>query len=253
MVGQPYVFAEGTLQAHGFGWRVEGPVAGWAGAGCEPGPGRQHRGPGHRRAARDATAGQAEGPPERQPRELLSLRRTKIVLPPAPGTRARRGRFPIDHRRPHDVADDPEQTADTTTTADDEAPTTTPSRPPSRHRQAKPRPSAASRRPRAFVIAGRQAASRSTRFRCRHGHSRLNSWLDSHRHVSPANVSYWLYQQAWIVHRGQVRLVARSGGDRDADCRRQAGREALGSRLQERGRGAGGARVRARARRLISG
>ena len=30
VVGQPYVFAEGTLQAHGFGWQVEGKVAGWA-------------------------------------------------------------------------------------------------------------------------------------------------------------------------------------------------------------------------------
>jgi len=31
VVGQPYVFAESSLQQEGFGWKVAGPVAGWAG------------------------------------------------------------------------------------------------------------------------------------------------------------------------------------------------------------------------------
>ena len=32
VVNQPYVFAESTLQQQGFGWKVVGPVAGWASA-----------------------------------------------------------------------------------------------------------------------------------------------------------------------------------------------------------------------------
>ena len=31
VIGQPYVFAESTLQHAGFGWKVVGSVAGWAG------------------------------------------------------------------------------------------------------------------------------------------------------------------------------------------------------------------------------
>src|SRR5664280_918005 len=44
VVGQLYVFAEGTLQEHGFGWKVEGSVEGWAGvtvASQDPLPGTE--------------------------------------------------------------------------------------------------------------------------------------------------------------------------------------------------------------------
>jgi hypothetical protein len=63
---------------------------------------------------------------------------------------------------------------------------------------AKPKPKAKSARPPAFVVPGAKAEPLDEvplTVRAR----QLDTWLSSHRSLSNANASYWLYQHAWVV------------------------------------------------------
>jgi hypothetical protein len=173
VVGQPYVFAESTLQAHGFGWRVEGPVAGWAEALVV----RQT--PVANTEVLDTGAplvtlqlAKPKGHQSGTPENSSPYAGTKIVLPPASGT-------------------EPSETVPTTTTTTKPAPVKPKPKP-------KPKPSRASTRPRAFVIAGAKPEPLDE-IPLPERAQKLDAWLGLHQHVSAANVRYWLFQQAWIV------------------------------------------------------
>ena len=171
VVGQPYVFAESTLQAHGFGWQVEGPVAGWAEALVlvqEPMAGTEVLDTGAPLVTLQLAKPKSyqSGTPENS----SPYTGTKIVLPSAAGT-------------------EPSETVPRTTTTTK----TTPVEP-----KSKPKPSESSTRPRAFVIAGARPEPLDE-IPLPERARKLNSWLDSHQHVSAANVRYWFFQHAWIV------------------------------------------------------
>ncbi|MGD0273740.1 MAG: PASTA domain-containing protein [Gaiellaceae bacterium] len=171
VIGQPYVFAESMLQANGFGWRVEGPVAGWAEALVS----RQE--PVANTEVLDTGAplvklqlAKPKGYQSGTPESASPYAGTKIVLPSTPGTEPSETTPPI-----------------TTTTK------TEPVEP-----KPKPRSSKASTRPRAFVIAGAKSEPLDEIPLPRRARN-LDTWLDSHRQASDANERYWLYQHAWIV------------------------------------------------------
>jgi hypothetical protein len=181
VVGQPYVFVESTLQAHGFGWRVEGQVAGWAEALVV----RQV--PVANTEVLDTGAplvtlqlAKPKGHQSGTPEDSSPYAGTKIVLPPASGT-------------------EPSETVPTPTTTHTTTPTTTPTpTPTTKPAPVEPKPSKASSRPRAFVIAGAKPEPLDE-IPLPERAQKLDVWLDSHRHVSAANARYWLFQHAWIV------------------------------------------------------
>jgi len=177
VVGQPYVFAESTLQARGFGWRVEGPVAGWAEAPVllqEPVANTEVLDTGAPLVTLQLAKpkGHQSGTPE----DSSPYAGTKIVLPFTSGT-------------------EPSETVPATTTTTT-TPTTT--KPAPAKPKPKPKPPKASTRPRAFVIAGANPEPLDEiplPLRAQ----KLDAWLDSHQRVSAANERYWLFQHAWIV------------------------------------------------------
>jgi hypothetical protein len=187
VLGQPYVFAESTLQEHGFGWRVEGEVAGWAEAmveSQEPVGGTKVVDTGaplvKLRLAKPT--GKQTGVPDNS----SPYAGTKIVYPPA-STRT----------QPAGTSTETVTTTPAVTNPVTKPTTTTETKP-----VVKPatttKPSEQSTRPRAFLIAGAKpepldeiALPKRAR--------KLDGWLDTHGQVSPSNVRYWLYQHAWIV------------------------------------------------------
>ena len=189
VVGQLYVFAEGTLQEHGFGWKVAGPVDGWAGVTV---------------ASQDPLAGTtvvdtgaplvtlrlakpkgyvAQGTPENS----SPYAGTKILLPGAstvtsPSTTV----VPTTSARTTTTKTGPTFTTKTSSTTT--AKTTT---------SVKPKPSQA--RPPAFTIAGAKPEPLDE-IPLPQRAKNLSTWLDSHRQASAANERYWLFQHAWIVY-----------------------------------------------------
>lgn len=181
VVGQPYVFAESTLQAHGFGWRVEGKVAGWAEATVisqQPVANTEVLDTGAPLVTLQLAKPSAteSGSPE----DASPYPGTKIVFPSKsgsePGATIPTTSVPV---------------TTTTTTATTTTITTEPTEP-------KSNPSGSSARPPAFVIAGAKPEPLDE-IPLPERAQALNSWLDSHQHVSAASVQHWLFQQAWIV------------------------------------------------------
>jgi len=171
VAGQPYIFAESTLQAHGFGWRVEGSVAGWAEALV------LSQDPVANTEVLDTGAplvklqlAKPKGTQSGTPENSSPYTGTKIVLPFGSNT------VPI-------------RTVPTTTTTTKTEPL---------ELKPTPKPSESRTRPRAFVIAGARLEPLDE-IALPERAQELSSWLDLHRSVSDANVRYWLFQHAWIV------------------------------------------------------
>jgi hypothetical protein len=180
VVGQLYVFAESTLQEHGFGWRVVGPVDGWAGAIVAS------QDPSYGTAVVDTGAPlvtlrlkkpkgyETQGAPENS----SPYAGTEILLPGASTN-----------------------TSETTTVQTTTAQTTTTKAYTTSTAQSttstKPRTSQA--RPPAFTIAGAKPEPLDE-IPLPQRAKNLNTWLDSHRVASAANERYWLFQHAWIVY-----------------------------------------------------
>ena len=192
VVGQPYVFAESMLQAHGFGWQVKGRVAGWADALVIT------QSPAANTVVVDTGAplvvlqlAKPSGTQTGTPVNSSPYAGTKIVYPLTSPNRVS-GETPttgVTTTTPTTTTKPTTRTTPTTTTK----PTPVTTRPIS-----KSKPSRASSRPRAFMIAGAKSEPLDELplpVRAK----KLNTWLDSHRRVSAANVRYWLIQHAWIV------------------------------------------------------
>ena len=175
VVGQPYVFAEGTLQEHGFGWKVAGSVAGWAGATVasqDPVGGTEVLDTGAPLVTlrlKKSKGYVTEGTPENS----SPYAGTKIMLPAG------------------STGTGQSTTSAQTTTTGTFSTTTVKTTPKSTTSQAKTRA-------RAFTIAGAKPEPLDE-IPLPQRAKNLNSWLDSHRQASNTNESYWLFQHAWIV------------------------------------------------------
>ena len=184
VVGQLYVFAEGTLQEHGFGWKVVGPVEGWAGvsvASQDPLPGTKVVDTGAPLVTLRLVKPKGyvtQGTPENS----SPYAGTEILLPSG-----------------STVTNPPTTTARTTTITKTSPTTTTKTFSTTTARtttSAKPKPLQA--RPPAFTIAGAKPEPLDE-IPLPQRAKNLSTWLESHSTVSPANERYWLFQHAWIV------------------------------------------------------
>ncbi|HEY5161354.1 MAG TPA: PASTA domain-containing protein [Gaiellaceae bacterium] len=180
VVGQLYVFAESTLQEHGFGWKVVGPVKGWAGVTI---------------ASQDPISGTAvvdTGAPlvtlhlakpkgyvtQGTPENSSPYASTEILLPAGSTTTGKST-----------------TSAQTTTTIT--LSTTTPTTTSNSTTSTKTESSQA--RPPAFTISGAKAEPLDE-IPLPERAKNLSAWLETHRVASAANERYWLFQHAWIVY-----------------------------------------------------
>jgi hypothetical protein len=175
VIGQPYVFAESTLQQQGFGWKVAGPVAGWAGvivSSQTPVTGTTVVDTGAPLVTLWLTKPKGyvtQGTPENS----SPYAGTKIMLPAG-------------------STETGQSTTSTQTTTTGTFSTTTV------ETTSKSTTSQATTRPPAFKIAGAKPEPLDE-IPLPQRAKNLNTWLDSHHQVSPANERYWLFQHAWIV------------------------------------------------------
>ncbi len=191
VVGQLYVFAEGTLQEHGFGWKVVGSVKGWAGVTV---------------ASQDPAAGTTvldTGAPlvtlrlakpkgyvtRGTPENSSPYAGTEILLP---GTSTGTGQSTTSTQTTTTKAGSTTTTTAWTTTTNAGSTTTANST-----TSTKPKPSQA--RPPAFKIAGAKPEPLDE-IPLPQRAKNLSTWLEAHREVSAANERYWLFQHAWIVY-----------------------------------------------------
>ncbi|HMJ00729.1 MAG TPA: PASTA domain-containing protein [Gaiellaceae bacterium] len=163
--GQAYVFAKSTLEEGGFAWRVTGAVQGYAAnlvASQSPPPGSRVYDTG----APTITLGldaNTRYPQVGSPENVSSFSGTVI------------------------------QRVGVVTKAKSEPKAKTKVKP-----KVKPKPKPKPKRPPAFVVAGAKPEPLDEiplTARAR----RLDRWLSSNRSLTDPNVSYWLYQHAWIV------------------------------------------------------
>ena len=176
VVGQLYVFAEGTLQEHGFGWKVVGPVEGFAGVTV---------------ASQDPVAGTTvvdtgaplvtlrlakpkDYVPQGTPENSSPYVGTEILLPAgSAGT----GRSTTSART---------TTTSTFSTSTTTGSTTTGSTSTTTHSTTSTKPNPSQARPPAFTIAGAKPEPLDEIPLPQRAKS-LNAWLDSHREASAAN------------------------------------------------------------------
>jgi hypothetical protein len=180
VVNQPYVFAESTLQQQGFGWKVVGPVAGWASAvvsSQSPAQGTKVMDTGAPLVTLQLSKPKGlvtQGIPENS----SPYAGTKIMLPAgSTGTTQ-------------------STTSALTTTTGTFSTSTKTTR--STSTSTKTTPAQVEKRPPAFKIAGAKLEPLDEIPLLRRARN-LNTWLDSHRVASGANERYWLFQHAWIV------------------------------------------------------
>jgi len=194
VIGQLYVFAESALQEHGFGWKVVGPVDGWAGvtvASQDPLPGTTVVDTG----APQVTLHLAKPKgyvPQGTPENSSPFRGTEILLPGAstgtnPSTTSVRTTTTTTTTTSSTTTAKTSPTTTTKTSSTTTAKTTT---------LAKPKPPQA--RPPAFTIAGAKREPLDEIPLTQRAKD-LSTWLSSHSAASPANERYWLFQHAWIV------------------------------------------------------
>ena len=180
VVSQPYVFAESTLQQQGFGWKVVGPVAGWASAvvsSQSPAQGTKVMDTGAPLVTLQLSKPKGlvtQGIPENS----SPYTGTKIMLP-AGSTGTTQSTT----------------SAQTTTTGAFSTSTTTTR---SMSTSTNTTPAQVEKRPPAFKIAGAKPEPLDEIPLLQRARN-LNTWLDSHRAASGANERYWLFQHAWIV------------------------------------------------------
>jgi cell division septation protein DedD len=195
VVGQPYVFAESSLQQRGFGWRVTGPVAGWAGATVvsqNPAGGTtvvDTGAPAVTLRLKKPKGYVTRGTPENS----SPFTATKIMLPASSTvTGITATSTSAQTTVPAQTTTPPAQTTAGTKIAKPAKPKTV------KPKTAKTKSTQAKKRPPAFVVPGAKREPLDEiplPERARN----LNKWLDSHRQASDASVRYWLYQHAWIV------------------------------------------------------
>lgn len=184
VVGQLYVFAESTLQEHGFGWKVVGSVDGWAGvtvASQDPVSGTTVVDTGAPLVTLRLTKPKGyvtQGTPENS----SPYAGTEILLP---GASTGTGRSTTTARTTTTKAS-PTTTATTTTSSTTTATFTTSTKP-------------SQARPPAFTIAGAKPEPLDE-IPLPQRAKNLSIWLESHREASAANERYWLFQHAWIVY-----------------------------------------------------
>ena len=175
VIGQPYVFAESTLQQEGFGWKVAGSVAGWAGVTVSsqtPAPG---------------TKVVDTGAP------LVTLRLVKpkgYVTQGTPENSSPYAGTKIMFSASSTGTGQSTTSAQTTTTGTFSTTTV--------KKTSRSTTSQAKTRPPAFTIAGANPEPLDE-ISLPQRAKNLNTWLDSHRQASPPNERYWLFQHAWIV------------------------------------------------------
>lgn len=183
--GQAYVFAKSTLEEGGFAWRVTGSVQGFAAnlvASQSPAPGSR---------VYDTGA----------PTITLGLKMNTRY--PQGGLPENASSFPGSNIQVVGVVTRSKAKAKPKAKVKTK-PNATPSTKPKVKPKAKPKPAAKPKpkakpaRPPAFVVPGAKAEPLDEvplTVRAR----QLDTWLTSQRSTSDANVSYWLYQHAWIV------------------------------------------------------
>jgi len=176
---QAYVFAKGTLEQSGFAWRVEGPVKGYAAnvvASQAPAPGSRLIADGTPtivlRLERNPTYAQ-EGSPEN--------------VSPYAGRPARLLGAVTPRRSAKPKAVTPAKAPKSKGTSQREAAASKPTA-----------PSPAPARKAAFVLPGAPAEPLDEMTLLARA-AQLDSWVDSHRKRTPANVRHWLYQHNWIA------------------------------------------------------
>jgi hypothetical protein len=197
VVGQLYVFAEGTLQEHGFGWKVAGSVNGWADVTVvsqDPLPGTTVVDTGAPQVTlrltmpkRYVRRGTPENASPYAATEILLPSASTITTPSttvAPTTSARTTPAKTTSKTTS-TATTAKTTSTTTAKTITIVKTTT---------TAKPSES----RPPAFTIAGAKREPLDE-IPLPQRAKNLNTWLNSHRQASAANQLYWLFQHAWIV------------------------------------------------------
>src|SRR5450759_2192648 len=175
VIGQPYVFAESTLQQAGFGWKVVGSVAGWAGVTVLsqiPAPG---------------TKVVDTGAP------LVTLRLVKpkgYVTQGTPENSSPYAGTKIMFSASSTGTGQSTTSAQTTTTGTFSTTTV--------KKTSRSTTSQAETRPPAFTIAGAKSEPLDEIPLLQRAKN-LDTWLDSHRQASAASERYWLFQHAWIV------------------------------------------------------
>ena len=176
--GQAYVFAKSTLEEGGFAWRVTGSVQGYAAnlvASQSPAPGSR---------VYDTGA------------PLITLGLKTNTKYPQAGTPENASSFPgTVVQRVGAVTPKAKPVAKPKA-----KPVTKPKAKPVVKPKTKPvaKPKTKPARPPAFVVPGAKAEPLDEvplMVRAR----QLDTWLSSHRSLSNANASYWLYQHAWVV------------------------------------------------------
>ena len=174
--GQAYVFAKSTLEEGGFAWRVTGSVQGYAA---------------------NPVATQTPAPGSR----VYDTGAPTITLGLKMSSRYPQGGSP---ENASSFAGTNIQVVGVTKAKSKAKVKTKPKAKPKVKPKAKPKPAAKPKpkvkpaRPPAFVVPGAKAEPLDEvplTVRAR----QLDAWLSSHRSTSNANVSYWLYQHAWIV------------------------------------------------------
>ncbi|MGZ8783437.1 MAG: PASTA domain-containing protein, partial [Gaiellaceae bacterium] len=184
---QAYVFAKGSLEQHGFAWRVDGSVPGFAAnvvIAQSPAPGVRVIADGAPiivlRLSRNGSYGQEGIPESRSPYPGKRARVFGVVVPkPKPA--------------PAKVKPAPAKPAPAKPAPVKPKPVVTPAK----KSPAKPKPAPA-KREREFAPAGAPAEPNdeillTTRAK------RLAAWVEKHPKRSRTGVGHWLYQHNWIV------------------------------------------------------
>jgi hypothetical protein len=178
--GQAYVFAKSTLEEGGFAWRVTGSVQGFAAnlvSSQSPAPGSRVYDTG-------------------SPTITLGLKMNTRY--PQGGSPENASSFPGTNIQVVGVVAKKAKSKAKVNTKPKAKAKAKPKAKPKPAAKPKPKTNAKPARPPAFVVPGAKAEPLDEVPLTVRAH-RLDAWLTSDRSTSDANVSYWLYQHAWIV------------------------------------------------------
>jgi beta-lactam-binding protein with PASTA domain len=196
--GQAYVFAKSTLEEAGFAWHVSGGARGYAAntvSGQSPAPGSRVYDTGSPTVSLvlrvNARYPQAGEPDSSSPFSGTPVKYVGALTKPKPKPKPK----PQAKARPHRVTKPKPKHAAKPKPKHAAKPKPKPAKP---KPATKPQPSATQTRPPAFVVTGAKPEPQNeipltTRAQ------NLDHWVSSHGKPSNENVSYWLYQHAWIV------------------------------------------------------
>src|SRR3954454_5987900 len=189
--GQAYVFAKSTLEEGGFAWRISGGAKGYAAntvSGQSPAPGSRVYDTGAPTVSLvlrvNAKYPQAGEPDSGSPFAGTPVKFVGVVAKAKPAVKPRAKPKSKPKAAKHPAKSKAKRHA---------------AKPKAKPKPAaKPAPSAKPARPAAFVVRGAKPEPMNeipltTRAQ------NLDHWLSSHGKPSNENVSYWLYQHAWIV------------------------------------------------------